>query len=287
MPPNVVGFVFARGGSKGLPRKNIAPLAGKPLLAHAIEAALATKWIKRVVVSTDDPEIAAVARSYGADVPFLRPAELATDSSPEALAWVHALNWIEQNEAGAPVDVFVSVPATAPLRTAADVDACIEAVMANDVDLAVTVSESRRNPYFSMLKIVPDGTARVVIEHDHAVFHRQDAPTVYDIVPAAYAVRPNFVRRGVSVLQGRMKAVPIPHDRAVDIDDEIDLQFAELLLQRRLLLNDATTAQAASDVHYARMHRSSWKSWLSKCRLSFQRRVQTASPTPSTLPTGS
>ena len=275
MQPNVVGFIFARGGSKGLPRKNIAPLAGKPLIAHAIEAARSGKWIKRVVVSTDDREIAAVARRYGAEVPFLRPAELATDTAPEALAWVHALDYVDRCSRR-PVDVFVSVPATAPLRLASDVDACVEALLTSDVDLAVTVSESRRNPYFSMLKIIADGTARVVMEHDQAVFHRQDAPTTYDIVPAAYAARPAFVRRGVSVLKGRMKAVPIPNERAVDIDDDLDLQIAELLLRRRNPLPAARELTAA---------RFSWTSWMTKCRQSVQRAFQADRPAPSTLHT--
>lgn len=232
MQPYVVGFIFARGGSKGLPRKNILPLCGKPLLAHAVEAAHGSRHIRRVCVSTDDAEIAAVARQYGAEVPFLRPAEFSGDTSPEALAWLHALDAIERL-GGRKVDVFVSVPATAPLRTSADVDAVIEALLASDADVAVTVSESRRNPYFSMVNIHADGIARVVMGPDKAVLRRQDAPVCYDLVPSAYAARPEFVRRGVSVLQARLKAVPIPADRAVDIDDELDLQIAELLLARR------------------------------------------------------
>ncbi len=239
MKPHVVGFVFARGGSKGLPRKNVLPLAGKPLLAHAIEAALGSRHLERVYVSTDDAEIAAVARQYGAEVPFVRPAEFSGDSAPEALAWLHALDAIERIE-GRRVDVFVSVPATAPLRTSEDVDAVIEALMSSDADVAVTVSESRRNPYFSMVTIHDDGIARVVMGKDRAVMRRQDAPVCYDLVPSAYAATPEFVRRGVSVLQARLKAVPIPADRAVDIDDELDLQIAELLLSRRRASTAAT-----------------------------------------------
>lgn len=234
MKPYVVGFIFVRGGSKGLPRKNILPLAGKPLLAHAIDAAKGSRWIERVIVSTDDEEIAAVARAYGAEVPFLRPAEFAGDKSPEALAWRHALDTVDAELGNRRIDVFVSVPATAPLRTTDDVDACIEGLLGTPAaELAMTVSESRHNPYFSMVRVRDDGLAEVAMGADKAVARRQDAPVVYDIVPAAYAARPEFVRRGVSVLQAKTKAVPIPAEHAIDIDDLFDFQLAEMMLQRR------------------------------------------------------
>ena len=113
---NITGFIFARGGSKGVPRKNVRSLCGKPLIAHAIDAALGSRFIQRVVVSTDDPEIADVARRYGADVPFLRPAELATDTAAEWLCWRHAIQFVNAEAGRLPLDLFVSVPATAPLR---------------------------------------------------------------------------------------------------------------------------------------------------------------------------
>ena len=111
----IVAVIFARGGSKGVMRKNIRPLAGKPLIAYAIEVARASRWIDQVVVSTDDPEIAAVAQHYGAEVPFMRPSELARDDSPEWLAWRHAIRTLGAGQ-GRAIDVFVCVPATSPLR---------------------------------------------------------------------------------------------------------------------------------------------------------------------------
>ena len=116
MAPYVVGAVFARGGSKGLPGKNTRLLGGKPLIAHAIAAARATALIERVIVSTDDPAIAAVAREYGAEVPFLRPAELAADEAPEWLAWQHAVRELAAMDGGRTMDVLVSVPGTACAR---------------------------------------------------------------------------------------------------------------------------------------------------------------------------
>ena len=120
-----VAFIFARGGSKGLPGKNIRPLGGKPLIAWSIEHALAIKRIARVIVSTDSEEIAAVARDYGAEVPFIRPAELARDDSPEWLAWRHALNFLRETTGELP-EVMVSVPTTAPLRLALDIENCLD-----------------------------------------------------------------------------------------------------------------------------------------------------------------
>ena len=229
---NVVGFIFARGGSKGLPRKNVRPLAGKPLIAHAIETALQSRYIRRVVVSTENEEIASIARQYGAETPFLRPAELATDSAPEWLAWRHAIREVNAASGGDKIDVFVSVPATCPLRSAEDVDACIELLLGGNADMVVTVTEAHRNPYFNMVVLDDDRSARLVIPPQGAVVRRQDAPAVYDMTTAAYAAKPDFVMTASGIFQGNVKAVCIPADRAVDIDTELDFAFVEFLLQQ-------------------------------------------------------
>ena len=119
MKKNIVALICARGGSKGLPGKNIRPLGGKPLISWAIDQAKSVSRISRVIVSTDSEEIARVARASGAEVPFIRPAELAQDSSPEWLVWRHALNFLKETEGTYP-DLFVVVPATAPLRSVQD-----------------------------------------------------------------------------------------------------------------------------------------------------------------------
>ena len=226
--PKVFAFIFARGGSKGLPRKNIRPLAGKPLIAHAIETARASRHIQRVIVSTDDEEIAAIARAHGAEVPALRPSELASDTAAEWLAWRHAITEL----AGAPFDVFVSIPPTAPLRSVADVDACIETLLGGDCDIVITASEAHRNPYFNMITRATDGTARIVIAPEGKVTRRQDAPAVYDVTTVAYAARPDFILRESGIFAGRVKAVLIPAERALDIDTQLDFDFAEFLLGR-------------------------------------------------------
>jgi len=171
----IVAFIFARGGSKGLPGKNIRPLSGKPLIAWSIEHALAVKRIDRVIVSTDSEEIAAVARQYGAEVPFIRPAELAKDESSEWLAWKHALSHL-MNTMGALPEVMVSVPTTAPLRLPLDIENCLNEYETGSADIVITVTAAHRNPYYNMVKTKSDGTVALVISSGSAVIRRQDAP---------------------------------------------------------------------------------------------------------------
>ena len=153
MKPIIVGFIFARGGSKGVPRKNIRPLAGKPLIAYAIEDGLSCRRIDRVVVSTEDEEIAEISCRYGAEVPFMRPAELAQDDSPEWLAWQHAVRTLQEVDGPDALELFVCIPATAPLRAVEDVDRCIDALLTGDADLALTVVEAAHNPCYSMVTL--------------------------------------------------------------------------------------------------------------------------------------
>jgi N-acylneuraminate cytidylyltransferase len=228
--PYTVAFVFARGGSKGLPGKNLRPLGGKPLVAWAIETARASLAIDRVVVSTDDSDIAAVARDHGAEVPFSRPPELATDEAPEWLAWRHAIRAAETAPGGRPIELFVSLSPTAPLRAVADVDACIELALHGDCDIAITVTPARRNPFFNMVVREPDRRCRLVNQGGQAIDNRQAAPPVFDMTTVAYAARPAFVMGADGIFAGRVKAVVVPPERAVDIDTELDFRFAELLL---------------------------------------------------------
>jgi N-acylneuraminate cytidylyltransferase len=230
--PYIVGCTFARGGSKGLPGKNIRSLAGKPLLAHAIEIARQVAMLDRIIVSTDSPEIATIARQYGAEVPFLRPAELAQDDSPELLAWRHAIRTLEETD-GRKIDVLVSIPATAPLRTPGDVEKCIRTLLENDdADAVITAASADANPYFNMI-VIEQGYARIAAKAEQLFRRRQDAPVVYDVASVAYAVRPAFVFSTMVLLSGKVKVVQIPRERSLDIDDEVDFAFAEFMMERR------------------------------------------------------
>lgn len=226
---NAVAFIFARGGSKGLPGKNIRHLGGKPLIAWSIEHAQAVNRIQRVIVSTDSEEIAAVARQYGAEVPFIRPAELARDDSPEWLAWRHALNYLLETDGVLP-QAMVSVPTTAPLRLPLDIENCLDKYEQTDSDIIITVTDANRSPYFNMVKFNADDTVGLVIPPQSAITRRQDAPAVYDMATVAYVVRPDFVMKQNSVFEGRVSAVHVPVERAIDIDTLLDFQIAECLL---------------------------------------------------------
>jgi len=230
----ILGAIFARGGSKGVPRKNIRPLAGKPLIGYAIETARAVALIDRVIVSTDDVEIAEVARQYGAEVPFMRPAELAQDKSPEILAWKHALETVEA-QLGHPVDVMVSVPTTSPMRSPEDVAACLKLLLESDADIVITVTEANRSPYFNMVTIDEEKNAKLVIPPVGGVLtRRQDAPVVYDMTTVCYAVRGPYIKTTSAVMAGKVKAVVIPKERAIDIDTLLDFEIAEFLMRKRL-----------------------------------------------------
>jgi len=223
----VVAFIFARGGSKGVPGKNLRRLSGKSLLAHAIEAARAAAAVERIVVSTDDEDIAAAARQCGAEVPFLRPSELATDDAPEWLAWRHALGEIGD------VGLFVSVPTTAPLRAAVDIDACVARFREGDCDAVFAVTPAAHNPYFNMVTIDDDGLARLAISPDTEVRRRQSAPPVFDITTVCYVVSPSFIESADGLFDGRIGVVEVPPERAVDIDTELDLKIAEALIDNK------------------------------------------------------
>ena len=234
---NTVGFIFARGGSKGLVGKNLRPLAGKPLIGWAIEQALAVRRIRRVIVSTDSEEIAAVARGYGAETPFVRPAHLARDDSPEWLAWRHALEHVRDAEGALP-DVMVSVPATSPLRLPIDVEKCLDEYAKGEADIVITVTDAHRNPHFNMVQANKDGTVSPIFPSSLGVTRRQDAPAVYDVVTVAYVANPGFVLSHQSAFEGRVRAVHVPVERSIDIDTLLDFEIAEMLVAKRSRRND-------------------------------------------------
>ena len=227
-----VAVIPARGGSKGVPRKNIRLLGGKPLIAHAIETARRSRLIDRVIVSTDDAEIATVAQQYGAEVPFMRPRELALDDSPEWLTWQHAIRTLDATEGSPKVEVFICVPPTSPLRSTEDVDSCIQTLLENEADMVITVKPAERNPYFNMVVLNEQGFAQLAIPPEGNIYRRQDAPAVYDVTTVAYAARPEFVLNASSMFEGRLRAVVVPAVRALDIDTELDFKFAEFLLSQ-------------------------------------------------------
>ena len=234
MSENAVGFIFCRGGSKGVPRKNLRPIAGKSLLGYAVEVALDSKSLQRVIVSTDDHEIAEAAISYGAEVPFLRPVELAQDHSPELDAWQHALKFLENEHHNPQIDVFVSVPTTTPLRLSIDIDRCVDTLIQSQADIVLTIKKTTRNPYFNMIERNSQGKWELCKRTSGEVNQRQSAPEVFEITTVAYAARPAYIMSTDSLLDGKIEGCIIPEERTIDIDSEYDLLIAELLMQKRI-----------------------------------------------------
>jgi CMP-N-acetylneuraminic acid synthetase len=222
-------LVCARSGSKGLPGKNVRRLAGKPLIGWAIEQALAVSSVSRVIVSTDSEEIAAVAREHGAALPFLRPAELARDETPEWQVWQHALRFLHDQEGCLPAGLVV-VPPTAPLRSSMDIERCIAAFEDGRADIVITVTDAHRNPYFNMVAVDADDNARVVMAVDRQPARRQDAPVVYDMATVAYVACPEFVVAHHGLFEGVVRSVYVPRARALDIDTLLDFRIAECLM---------------------------------------------------------
>lgn len=228
-----VAFVFARGGSKGLPGKNLRNLAGKPLIGWAIEQAAAVERINRVIVSTDSEEIAAVALNHGAEVPFIRPAYLAQDNTPEWMVWRHALSYLKDSTGSYP-EALISVPATAPLRAVEDLEQCLNEFEKGEADVVLTVTEAHRSPYFNMVKVNRDGSVGLVNPPSSgSVYRRQDCPVVFDVTTVAYVARPEFVMTRNGLFEGSVRHVQIPIERALDIDTPLDFVIAECLMASR------------------------------------------------------
>lgn len=196
-------------------------------MAHGIRLAQTMQQVERIFVSTDNAEIAAVARQYGAEV-IDRPLELATDTASEWLAWRHAINYIRET-LKLNFDTFLSLPATSPLRNEHDVSSCLDALHEN-VDVVITVTPSARSPYFNMVSEDKDGYSHIVLGN-MKFERRQDVPKVYDVTTVAYVTRPDYVLSNSGLFEGRVKSIVVPKERAVDIDDEFDFWVAEALLK--------------------------------------------------------
>ena len=219
-------FVFARGGSKGLPRKNILPICGIPMIAHSIRTALELKEVDSIYVSTDCNEIASIALQYGADV-IPRPSELASDTASEWLAWQHAINFVLNS--GKTFDRFLSLPATAPMRIPEDVKRCLDALH-EDIDFVITMTPAHRSPWFNM--VTADQNSKVkLVGGNRGVLRRQDAPTCFDITTVAYVSRPHFILNSSSIWDGTVVGIEVPRQRSIDIDDNLDFSIARFLMQ--------------------------------------------------------
>lgn len=229
---SVLALVPARGGSKGIPRKNITLLAGKPLLHWTIEAALACDRIERVLVSTDEPEIADVALACGADVPFLRPAVLASDEAPGIDPVLHAVRWLEEREGYRPEWVALLQP-TSPLRSTDDIRGALALGEGRGAAAVVSVTEAAQHPWW-MKTMGEGGRLRDWSEVPERATRRQDLPPAYALNGAIYLVQRRALMAQESLAPEPCLGFEMPPERSLDVDTAWDLHLAHLILTERL-----------------------------------------------------
>jgi CMP-N,N'-diacetyllegionaminic acid synthase len=229
---SATAIITARGGSRGIPGKNIRPVAGKPLIAWTIEAAFAATLLDRVIVSTDSPEIADVARRYGAEAPFMRPADLAQDDTPGIEPVLHAALWLEENEGYRP-DLIMLLQPTSPLRIPEDIDRAIELIHEKSADAIVSVTPAEAHPYW-MKQIDGSGRMTDFIKLDHPIDRRQDLPEVFVLNGAIYLARYEVLVEQKTFFTDNTFSLVMPAERSLDTDTPWDLYLADLILKDRL-----------------------------------------------------
>ena len=239
----IMGIIGIRSGSKGVPDKNISTLAGKPLVGWVLDSARQSKYINRMVVSTDSHDYANIAQSYGAEIPYLRPPELATDNSPEYEYVKHMIEWLDKNEGYQP-DIIVRMMATVPLQTREDIDSIIKKLIDDPTaDSAVVIAEARQHP-IKALKIVDDGEGGEKLVTYFSDSGREVTPIARQNYEKAY-FRANIIacRRDVIFETGSLtgdlvRFHIIPQERAVDIDNNIDFYITEHLMNKFKMRDD-------------------------------------------------
>jgi len=222
----ILAIIPARGGSKGVPRKNIRNLAGKPLIAWTIEEGKKSKYIDRLIVSSEDSEIIEVAKAYGCDVPFIRPQDLASDETPGIDPVIHALKLLPN------YDYVVLLQPTSPLRIVEDIDACIERLFETMAPSCVSVTKPEKSPFW-MYTLKEKGLMEPLIQQNAIVTRRQDLPDVYALNGAVYVARTEWLLETKTFLTEETTAYIMSKSRSFDIDTEEDFSLCDWMMSRR------------------------------------------------------
>ena len=222
-------WIFVKSDSIDFPERNRLLLNGKPLIAYTIEAALKSRHIKKVFISTDSPDIAAVSEQYGAIVPFLRPQELSTGKVPIQQAWKHAVEWNRNQTEFPQMDIMVALPMTVPLRSAEDIDAGVELYKRGEADMVVAVSPSNRNPAYNMVRMGEKNDISLIVDNDDP-FARQRSFTAYDLTNMYFICSAEFAAEETNFFRRRTKALEVAREKSFDIRSKIDLKLAEIIL---------------------------------------------------------
>lgn len=221
-----MAIIPARGGSKGVPRKNIRELCGKPLIAWTIEEAQKSKYIDRLILSSEDAEIITVAKEWGCEVPFVRPQELAQDETPGVAPVIHALETLPER-----YDYVVLLQPTSPLRLAKDIDECLELFRKKEDVICVSVTEPEESPYW-MYKITEKNALKSLITDENKAVRRQDLPKVYVLNGAIYISKSSQLLKAKNFVFDGARAYIMPKERSIDIDDEWDLHLLHHMLKQ-------------------------------------------------------
>ncbi len=221
---SVLAIIPARGGSKGVPGKNILELGGKPLVAWSIEAGKRSKYIDRLILSSDDAKIVSVAKKWGCEVPFLRPAELAQDKTPGIAPVLHAMETLNEK-----YDYVVLLQPTSPFRTVMDIDGCIELCCENDSPCCVSVAETSENPYW-MFTVAEDHRMIPMMRTEKEVYQRQLLAKSFILNGAVYVAETEYLALNKTFLTDDTMAFKMSRENSLDIDSKMDFSYAEFLL---------------------------------------------------------
>lgn len=221
---SILAIIPARGGSKGVSQKNIRIVAGKPLIAWTIEEARKSHFIDRIILSSEDPEIMEMARTWGCEVPFIRPAELARDDTPGVAPVLHAIGALQER-----YDYVVMLQPTSPLREVGDIDGCIKTCLESAAPACVSVTEPCKSPFW-MYTVDGDGKMKPFVETAEKYTRRQDLPEVYALDGAVYVAECSWLEINRTFVTSDTRAYRMPRERSVDIDTELDMICAESLL---------------------------------------------------------
>lgn len=223
----VLAIIPARAGSKGIPRKNIRLLAEKPLIAWTIDEAKKSKYIDRLILSSEDEEIIKVAKEYRCEVPFKRPVELAQDDTPGIEPVIHALDTLEEKYA-----YVALLQPTSPLRTVEDIDGCIQQCIMTELPACVSVTEAQQSPYW-MYKLDDGMKLKPFVQHNKKIYRRQDLPKVYVLNGAVYVAKTSFINENKSFLNEETVGYIMSGESSVDIDTEMDFSYCEWCIKQK------------------------------------------------------
>jgi N-acylneuraminate cytidylyltransferase len=228
----ILGHIGVRAGSKGVVGKNFRAFLGKPLIDWSLDQLLEHGRVDQVVVSTDDPQIYDHAVGKGCLEMGLRPAELASDTAAKWDVWQHALRRGE--DLAGPVEAFLDLDVTSPLRLPQDIDGALDAFFDKRPDMIMSCTEARKNPYFNLVEPDQSGYLHVSKPLPGGVVARQQAPVVWEHAASTYVVDPAYLKRARGLFQGRVLPYLMPPERCLDIDTELDFRMVEILMKERL-----------------------------------------------------